>query len=275
MRPATAPHRGTADTIARPTRAAVSATALAAVISLVLACGAPRDSTRRPRDPIADSAFADSVLRAAEDLGATLEVRSSDSPAPARDSVEIRLAFERFAAASYIDELLLARDSTIHRWPDRSRDRLRVWVQTPSAEASEAGFPGAVEDAFRTWDEVGLPVAFEFTGDSSRAEVIVTWVPRYESRTTGRTRWVHDQHGWIVATSIELARAQPDGQPLDLRAVHAIALHEVGHLLGLDHTADERNVMSARVRVSELSEADRTTARLIYSLPPGRLTALP
>lgn len=246
---------------------------LCIALASAVACSTPRDETERPRDPAADSAFADSVLRSAEDAGVTLALRPGDVPAPARDSVEIRLAFERFAAGSYIDELLAARDSTIHRWPDRSRERLRVWVQTPSADASEAEFPRAVEDAFRTWDEVGLPVAFEFTGDSSRAEVIVTWVPRYESRTTGRTRWVHDQHGWIVAASIELARAQPDGQPLELRAVQAIALHEVGHLLGLDHTADERNVMSARVRVSELSEADRSTARLVYALPPGRLGA--
>ena len=51
--------------------------------------------------------------------------------------------------------------------------------------------------------------------------------------------------------------------------MRAIALHEIGHLLGLDHTGDQTNVMAARVRVRELSIADRATARLLYTLPPG------
>ena len=49
----------------------------------------------------------------------------------------------------------------------------------------------------------------------------------------------------------------------------SIALHEVGHLLGLDHTRDQNNIMTSRVRVRDLSAADRATARLLYSLPPG------
>jgi predicted Zn-dependent protease len=55
--------------------------------------------------------------------------------------------------------------------------------------------------------------------------------------------------------------------------VRAIARHEVGHLIGLDHTEDESNIMSARVRVTDMSEADRATARLVYQLPPGSLKA--
>lgn len=53
--------------------------------------------------------------------------------------------------------------------------------------------------------------------------------------------------------------------------MRAIALHEVGHLLGLDHTTDQTSVMAARVRVRELSAADHATARLVYALPPGRM----
>jgi predicted Zn-dependent protease len=55
--------------------------------------------------------------------------------------------------------------------------------------------------------------------------------------------------------------------------MQAIARHEIGHLLGLDHTADDSNIMSANVRVPELSEADRNTVRLVYKLPPGSVRA--
>jgi predicted Zn-dependent protease len=53
--------------------------------------------------------------------------------------------------------------------------------------------------------------------------------------------------------------------------MRAIALHEVGHLLGLDHTANPDNIMSARVRVRELSEADKATVRLVYAVEAGSL----
>ncbi len=75
----------------------------------------------------------------------------------------------------------------------------------------------------------------------------------------------------VMRAQCEVALHQPDGRALGPESVAAITRHEVGHLLGLDHTRDRTSIMSAQVHVAELSEADRRTARLVYDLPPGKL----
>jgi hypothetical protein len=221
----------------------------------------------------ADSAFADSVLIAAEPAGPDVVVTTSDLAAPERDPARIAQLLSTRSAGTYLGEMLAAHDSMNFRWPDRSHAPMRVWVQSSGIEGFDPSWPALVRDAFTAWADAGVPIFFSFTPDSARAEIHVTWVDRFESRMTGRTRWAHDQNGWIVGGNLQLALHQFDGPRLDTDAVRAIARHEVGHLIGLDHTADGSNIMSARVRVTEMSEADRATARLVYQLPPGSLKA--
>lgn len=230
-----------------------------------------RSAGATPAGDVADSAFADSVIRASEDLGAVVTLRTSGLPAPVRDSARIAALLAAESAGTYIGAILAARDSTIYRWYAPRADPVRVWVQEPVLTGFDPTFHAVLQDAFRAWTNSGIPLEFRFVIDSARADVHVTWVDRYESRTSGRTRWAHDQHGWIVGGGIELALHQPDGRALEQRAILAIARHEVGHLIGLDHSPDEGDVMSANVRVSDLSETDRRTIRLVYGLPAGPL----
>lgn len=246
--------------------------AAAFVIALIVRSRAMRQHAREAtRSAAADSAFADSILRVTEDIGASVTIASSDLPPPVRDSARIERLLAQGAAGTYIGALLAARDSTIYRWIDRAGNPVRVWVQESALQGADPAAHAMVQEAFTTWAETGIPVDFRFVMDSVRADVHVTWVDRYESRTSGRTRWAHDQHDWIVGGGIELALRQPDGRALEPRAILAIARHEVGHLLGLDHSPSERDIMAANVRVPELSEADVLTIRLLYELPPGRL----
>ncbi len=199
------------------------------------------------------------------------ETTESSLPAPERDSARIRFTLDARGDATYLPELLVIRDGWNYRWPDRRADPMRIWVQTPGDSAFDPGWIELVRESFDAWDGLGLPLLFTFVTDSARAEIVVTWVSRFEERMTGRTLWRNDQHGWITGGTIVLARELPDGRPVNREGIRAIARHEVGHLLGLDHTSDSTSIMAAQVFVTGLAEVDRRTARLVYDLPPGRI----
>lgn len=267
----------------RPLRVAVYAIALALGILLLRQqreAARAREQTARAQAALertVDSAAAliDRADSAAPDVADPEhpDVREvySDLPAPERDAFRIQFTIDARGEGTYVQELLDTHEGWNFRWPDRRSEPMRIWVQETAQPGWRREFTPLVREAFSAWGDLGLPFLFTFTADSSRAEIHVTWVERFAERMTGRTLWRHDQHGWIVGGNILLALHLPDGRPVTEDGVRAIALHEVGHLIGLDHVADSTSIMAAQVFVTELNEADRRTARLIYDLPPGRI----
>ena len=188
------------------------------------------------------------------------------------DREEIRRTLRRSESGTYIGEILRARDSALARWPDRNGQPLRVWIQ-PMSEVRDwtERFVVEVHNAFVAWDTLALPLRFQIVADSAAAHVHVTFIDRFSEPISGRTKWARDENYWITDASIILAVHHRTGEILEDDAMHAMALHEIGHLLGLDHTLDGSSVMAPKVRVRSLSVADRETARLLYKLPAGSI----
>ncbi|HMA22968.1 MAG: matrixin family metalloprotease [Gemmatimonas sp.] len=201
-------------------------------------------------------------------IGLVLGASKSDGD----DHAEVRKRVHESEAGTYIGEILLERDSSLARWPDRHGIPLTVWIQPRSSvHGFAASYIANVRDAFREWDALHLPVSFAFVNDSADADVHVNWIDRFDEPISGRTRWARDDDWAITDANIMLAVHHHQGDQLDDDAMRAMALHEIGHLLGLDHTIDSLSIMAPRVRVRELSDADRATIRLLYALPAGPL----
>jgi hypothetical protein len=174
-------------------------------------------------------------------------------------------------SGTYIGRLLADRDSTFERWPDRVERPLRVWIDSGSTiEGAQSGFPAAVREAFAQWAATGIPIRFAYVANQREADIRVRWTDHLE-RKTGSTTWRTDHTGWLIGSEITLATHISSGQALDARGMRAIALHEVGHALGLSHSRDAHDIMAPLVRVDGLSEPDRNTIRLLYSFSAGHI----
>jgi predicted Zn-dependent protease len=194
------------------------------------------------------------------------ELRAGDE----RERAAVRRRLRRAEQGTYIGEILRLRDSSLARWPDREDRPLTVWIQ-PDTEIEDwtPAYVDRVREAFEDWDAINLPVGFVFVDDSTHAEIHVNWIDHFNEPISGRTKWARDDEWLITDANIILAVHHHQGEVLDEEAMKAMALHEIGHLLGLDHTQDASNIMAPKVRVRDLSSADRATVRLLYSLPPG------
>ena len=149
---------------------------------------------------------------------------------------------------------------------------MRVHVESSTVANFRPAMVEAVRSAAERWEEAGIPVRFDLDADSARAEVAVRWKVQFEMDRTGQTDLTWDSEGRVVSGVITIATFDPKGAALSPDDVRVVALHEIGHLLGLDHSADSTDIMFARTRVRDLSARDIRTAVLLYQLAPGPLS---
>ncbi len=237
------------------------------IISLVTAAAIGADALFATRPHGLGAKASAHVREAAGTVAPTLGFGERRSK---RDVRAVQLELRRRSAGTYIGEMLLSRDSSLARWPDRRARPIRVWIQ-PSSGLRDwtAAYVDEVYAAFDEWDALDLPVSFTYVADSTDAEAHVTWIDHFQEPISGQIRWARDDDWWITEASIVLAVHRHRGDVLDEDAMRAIALHEIGHLLGLDHTYDVRSIMAPKVRVRGLSSADMATVQLLYTLPAG------
>ncbi|HYL22729.1 MAG TPA: matrixin family metalloprotease, partial [Gemmatimonadales bacterium] len=178
---------------------------------------------------------------------------------------EIRRRIRASAGLTYLNEIVAASpDSEIHRWEGRVGSPVRVLLAPSTTANFQPAFLDQVRAAFQRWIEVGVPVRFTFDADTSTAEVRFQWRIQFDGEKSGQTELQWDDEGKLTGGTVTLATFDPKGQPLGPDDVRVIALHEIGHLLGLDHSHDTGDILYAQPKVRDLSPHDIATVQLLY-----------
>jgi hypothetical protein len=267
--------------------------AAAVLIVLFIVWDAFRPTPRRANSP----AEADAPLRIAEPPPPPSQVAQQPTAPPTTTSqgtavpagpaggggrepsyIELMARFETrrrirsSGSSTYLGEMLEASgDSMLRRWDNRTTSPIRVWFAPTHAANFQPAFLDAIRAAFGLWTHAGVPVRFEFDADSTNAEVTVKWRIQFEIERTGQTDVTWDENGNIQSATITLASFDPKGRPMDADDIRVVAMHEVGHLLGLDHSKDSTDIMFPTAKVRDLSDRDVRTVLLLYQLTPGNL----
>jgi len=238
----------------------------------VLRPAAPPGAAPSPRAAPGVPDSAPGRMIAAAGAGSLAAAVAVTAPLDAATRTAVLQRIERDGADTYLPAMLASGDSTLHRWGDDRRSRpVRVAVLRDAVPGFHDMFVANVGWAITQWNAVGLPIYLEQVADTAGADIVLTWADRLDSNRAGRADVTWERGGSFVHVHITLATHAPDGRQVSPPEMVALALHELGHALGLGHSPVAADALHPETSALDLTARDRRTALLLYALPPGSL----
>ena len=232
-----------------------------------------RPAAAGPRPAVADSGPPDLTLTPAQadQRHALLSDAFAESASPpdslTRAGARIRLGAE--VDRQYLDSLFSGPDSVVRHWP--------VGIGAIGVAIVPGGTPdflpemlSEVRQALDTWSPAAAGLRFLEQEDTASAAMVVRWKETLEADRAGATDVTWDEAGRVRRVAVYLTTRSPStGRPFAPETRRAIALHELGHALGLPHSDRPADVMYPIATAIALTDRDRFSLRLLYELPTG------
>ncbi|HET7457854.1 MAG TPA: matrixin family metalloprotease [Gemmatimonadaceae bacterium] len=160
-------------------------------------------------------------------------------------------------------------------WTASHRDTLALWIDSTGATSGwSPQLVGMVTEAADAWRAAGSPLRFVRVADPASADVRVHWRRWDPGPSRGSTTWALNERGELVGADVTIVLSPgvrfAVSRPCELRA---IALHELGHALGLPHDPSRDAVMYWQTGAAPtLTEHDRAALRTAYGSVMARST---
>src|SRR6478736_2989281 len=209
----------------------------------------------------------------------TLAGRTSAPPShasviPLRDVSGARDSRDAIAAAgdrSYLGRMFSETDSLLRRWDPSKTEGIRVAYVISDLPGWTTAHQNVVREGFGVWEQVGPAIHFTEVFDTAGADIIVRWVEKFDIDRAGQADLSWDHRGRITHVDMKLALLSPSGRILPPEKLKAIALHEIGHSVGLPHSDVPGDLMFPTADHPVLTGRDTTTYALLYRLLPGSI----
>jgi hypothetical protein len=169
--------------------------------------------------------------------------------------------------AAYVEAPTGPVPATAARWRIDEPSTRTIRIAFGPAPEGERGadFWAEARRAIAAWSAVpDLPLRFELVRTTDRPDVEFRWIDRFAVSQAGATRRRLGADGFIDHVTVVLARFHADGTPMGREFRRLVALHEVGHVLGLPHSEHPGDVMHPGNRNLEISSRDLRSLRILY-----------
>lgn len=132
-----------------------------------------------------------------------------------------------------------------------------------------------IRHAFEYWDRaIGAQLHFIMVNRPELAQDVVIFVDRLEGNKVGLAEKTYRTKTYssgkkvseLTGLKIYIALKDPDGENMTKNQIYTIALHEIGHSLGLGHSDDPKSIMYPNAYEYGIMEVTKQDIINLYKL---------